>query len=246
MSTFESFSHSFYEIRRVLRDRLRRMLRPAHEQLAAQRGDDFDLSDVDMLDVLLRVRITHDDDVTEVRAAYEARRAAEPTSPTWERLLDEGWFGETWGRITTELHTRSAARQQAPELLNALAVILDRSHHKIRCEIDDISSLSPAGQQVATRLVEHHHERCPSLSVPSPDWVAARLWEKRPMGDDGAALRWWVDRWRLLGKRIGPPNAMVDEGGRQRMEKRGIRRPSDRSRPRWMGSREGAHRRTTP
>ena len=214
MSTFESFSHSSYQMRPVLRDRLRRMLRPAHEHLVAQRSDDFDLSDVDMLDMLLRVRIIHDDDVTTVRAAYEAHRTANPTSPTWERLLDEGWFGVTWGCITTELHTRAAARQQDLVLRNALAVILERRHHKINCELDDISTLSLAGQQVATRLVEHH-EKFRSLSVPSPDWVVARLWERRPTGDDRAALRWWVDRWRLLGKPVGPPTrwwSKVDAG----------------------------------
>lgn len=204
MSRFEGLSPSIYEMRQVLRDRLGRMLRPAHENVGTERSDHFDLSDVDMLDILLRIRIVRGDDVATVQATYEAHRTTNPDSPTWESLLEEGWFGVAWDCVTTELHTHMAARRQDQPLRSALAVILDRRRHDIRFKLDDISTLSSDGQRVAKRLLEHH-EKFRALSAPSPDWVVARLWERRPEGDDRAALRWWVDRWRLLGKPVGPP-----------------------------------------
>lgn len=170
-----------------------------------ERRDAFDLGDVDMLELLLHVQITHDDDVATVRAAYEEHRSTHPCVPTFEKLLDDGWFGVAWGRITTGLHTRMAMRQQNESLRDALTVVLDpRRSDGAVFAFDDIPSLSEAARPLAMRLMDHPEE-LRSLTAPSPDWVAARLWEQRPKGDDREALRWWVQRWQLLGQPLGPP-----------------------------------------
>ncbi len=205
MSKFESLSHSVYETRRVLRDRIGRMLRPPHEQVASESREAFDLTDVDMLQLLLRVQITHGDDVATVRDAYEKHRATHPVAPTFDALLDAGWFGVAWGRITAELRTRREMRKQSKPLHNALALVFDASRHGgTTFAFDDASSLPASAWPVATQLIDHPQD-IHSLSAPSADWVAARLWEQRPTGDDETSLRWWADRWRLLGRPVGPP-----------------------------------------
>lgn len=205
MSRFESLSYSIYETRRILRDRLGRTLRPAHEEMPRERRDAFDLRDVDMLELLLHVRITHDDEVASVQAAYEEHRATHPDVPTFDELLDGGWFGVAWGRITTGLQTRMAVRQQSQSLRDALTVVLDpRRADRTTFAFDEISSLPAAARPLATRLIDGSEE-IRSLTTPSPDWVAARLWEQRPQGDDQAALRWWSERCQLIGQPLGPP-----------------------------------------
>lgn len=205
MSRFESLSYSIYETRRILRDRLGRTLRPAHEQMPRERRDAFDLRDVDMLELLLHVRLTHDDDVASVQAAYEEHRATHPDVPTFDELLDGGWFGVAWGRVTTGLQTRMAVRRQSESLRDALTVVLDpRRADGTTFAFHDISSLPEAARLLATRLITKPEE-IRSLTTPSPDWVATRLWEQRPQGDDQAALRWWVERCQLIGQPLGPP-----------------------------------------
>jgi hypothetical protein len=156
------------------------MLRPARGQVTWEHPDAFVLSDVDMLEFLLRARITHDDDVVTVQAAYEEHRSTHPDLPTFDELLDAGWFGVAWGRITTELHMRMAVHRQSESLREALAVVLDaRRHDGMAFAFDDISALPEAARPLATRLIEHP-QGIRSLSAPSLDWVVAR--DGRPSG----------------------------------------------------------------
>jgi len=203
MSRFEAFS-SVYEVRRVLRDRLGRMLRPAMEHAPRERPGSFDLCDVDMLELLLHVQISPTDDAITVRAAYDAHRLLHSELPTFDELRDDGWFAVTWGRVTSELSLRTPAREQAEPLRAALLAVLDARRRGTAFAFADISALPEAARALASRL-ENDPGELRFLSAPSPDWVAARLWERRPAGDDSAALRWWVDRWRILAEAAGSP-----------------------------------------
>ena len=142
--------------------------------------------------------------------SYEAHREAHPGSPTFDELIDEGWFGVVWGRITTELNTRMSARQEDEPLRSGLRIVFDARKHDATFAFDDVSDLSPAAQQLAARLAEHP-AYVRTITAPSPDWIAARLWERRPNGGDAEALRWWVDRWRLLHRPPGSPTAWWTE-----------------------------------
>jgi hypothetical protein len=45
-----------------------------------------------------------------------------------------------------------------------------------------------------------------------PEWVAARLWDRRTDdADKSAAIRLWVDRWRILGSPSLPKGAWDDQ-----------------------------------
>jgi hypothetical protein len=135
------------------------MLRPTHEQMTSERRDGFDLRDVDMLELLLHVRITHDDDAAVVQAAYEEHRSTQPAIPTFEELLDQGWFRVAWRRITSELDTHLRARRQGNSLRDALAVVLaGPSREGVEFAFDDISSLSEAARPIATRLVSSQNK----------------------------------------------------------------------------------------
>ena len=205
MSRFESLSYSIDEARRFLRDRFGRLLRSHYEAETWEWRDGFDLSDVDALELLRQVRISHGDDAATVRSTYEKYRSKHPNVPTFDELLDNGWFGVTWGRITTEICARDAARQQREPLRYGLDLVLNpRNRSETAFAFDDISLLPQGARLVAARLMEEPAPgRC--LVVPSPEWVAARLWEQRPTDDDRAALRWWVDRCQLVGQPVGAP-----------------------------------------
>jgi tetratricopeptide (TPR) repeat protein len=208
---FESFSYSPYETRRVLRDRLGRMLRPALERPSRARGPASAVTDVEILELLCRVRISHADDVDRVRQAYADHRQAHPGTPTFDDLIENGWFGVAWGRVATELNTRMSARQQDEPLRAGLEIVLSARHHDATLTFDDLSGLSPAAQALAASLAEHP-ENVTTIPAPSPEWVAARLWERRPQVVDVEALRWWVDRWQLLGHPLGAPTTWWTEG----------------------------------
>ena len=204
MPQVESFAHSPLATRRVLRDRFERTLRTADLAGPRQRPADVDLPDVEMLELLLRVQISHGTDVATVQAAYAEHRSAHPEVPTFDELLDDGWFGVVWGRVTTALHMRLNVRQQAEPLRDALGVVFNADDHRPKFAFDDIPSLPKAARPVAEHLLVPSAE-IHSLRAPSPDWVVARLWEQRPVGDNIAALRWWVDRCRLVGRPLESP-----------------------------------------
>ncbi|MEZ4447630.1 MAG: hypothetical protein R3B72_51615, partial [Polyangiaceae bacterium] len=166
---------------------------------------------MDALDLLARAQIHNDRDVSRVRAAYDAHRNIHPQSPTFASLRQDSWFDVIWGRVVTQLEMRGAARRCEAPLRQALAVVLDACHPpRTTLTFEDLSSLPPSTQQVAERLTKQVNEG-QVLQTRSAEWIAARLWERRPPNDDQAALRWWVDRCRLLGLRSGTPTSWWSE-----------------------------------
>jgi hypothetical protein len=208
VARFESFSYSRYDTRRVLRDRIGRMLRPAQERPPRTRGSASAVTDVEILELLCRVRISHADDVDTVRQTYADHQNTHPGTPTFDDLIDDAWLGVVWGRVTTELDTRMSARQQDDPLRAGLEAILNARRQDATLTFDDLSDLSPAARALATSLAEHPES---VRTIPSPEWVAARIWERRPQHVDVEALRWWADRWQLLGQPLGAPTTWWTE-----------------------------------
>ncbi|HET8938643.1 MAG TPA: hypothetical protein VFN67_34595, partial [Polyangiales bacterium] len=209
MHRFESFSHSRDDTRRILRDRLGRMLRPAHEPRVPARNLVCPVSDTELLELLVRVQVTYGDELDRVRAAYAEHAETHPGCPTFDDLIEDGWFGVTWGRVVSELRTRDAVRQQDEPLRAGLELILN-ARRIPTLAFGDVSDLSAAARAMVAELERRpEHFRLPARS---PDWVAARLWERRPEVADTDALRWWVDRWRLLGAEpLGAPTTWWGE-----------------------------------
>ncbi|MCL2776820.1 MAG: tetratricopeptide repeat protein [Polyangiaceae bacterium] len=203
MGRFKSFSHSRDEARRVLRDRLGRALRPALQSPAFRRTPTSYVTDVELLELLVRVHIHRGDNENDVRAAYEAHRTTHPESPTFDSLINEGWFGVTWGRVVSDPNTRFSANQQIEPIRTGFQTILNALLRETKFEFDSVSDLSQAVQEFAVQLAKKPQN---VVSAPSPDWIAARLWERRSKSlSDKEALRQWMDRWTLLGCPIMSP-----------------------------------------
>ncbi len=204
MPRFDSLSSSPYETRRILRDRLARALRPTHDYIDRRRSANV-LSDVDVLELLARAQIEHSDDEGGVREGYEAHRAAHPELPSFDDLLREGWFGVAWSRVTVPLGSTMGWRKPDEATSAGLEVVRKAARKGTRLSFGELSDLSEPAQRWAAQKTKASDE-LRGISPPSPDWVAARLWERRPAGDDRLALRWWVDRWRFLGEPAGAPS----------------------------------------
>lgn len=204
VSRFESFTYAPYELRRVLRDRLGRLLRPVNDSYASARRPTNSVADVDVVELFSRLRVCHADDVGKLRSAYATHCDAHPGMPTFETLLEAGWFGVTWGRVTVEREMRFSVQQQSEPLRSGLQLILDTSFEDTTVAVEDLSGFSESASHLAALLVEHP-ELPSGMPVTSPEWVAARLWERCPkvIADP---LRWWIDRWRLLDKPLGAPS----------------------------------------
>lgn len=205
MLAIDAFALNPNESRRILRDRLDRLLRQRADLQPNRRSGGWVLSDVELLELLVALNLEPSDNVAKVRSAHEARRVEHPELPDFERLIEDGWFSVTWGRVVTELNLGAVARRQPAPLDEALAQIFAARRDQAAYSLTDGVTLSEAGERVARNLIETP-ARVSRLSSPAPEWVAARLWERRPPGDDKAALRWWVDRCRLLGTPTGAPS----------------------------------------
>lgn len=191
MERFTSLSHVPAETRRLLRDRLRRFL-PSYRTPPAM-VDRALLDDELVLGLLLGMHIDRESELNRARATYEANALADDGEPSFQDLINDGWIRIVWGRVSAPIHMRVAAAPERPRTrFNAL---MAKRHGQTLRFSDDVRA------QTGLATVIEAMERDGGVVCQTPEWVAARLWD-RASADSGApisGLRLWVDRWRTIG-----------------------------------------------
>jgi hypothetical protein len=194
MNRFTSLPLVPSETRATLRRRLPRFV-PTIRHRSHREDRPTMLPDEDMLALLANVDITCASDKETARATY-GHLAADMNLPTFDSLVGDGWFVPALGRMQASMHVSAAAERQT--LNPALAAFMP-ARFKETIVVDRVPGTNPAVAEIATRLASGVID-WREVGCRTPSWVACRLWETRPTDLPGfAVLRWWLDRWDILG-----------------------------------------------
>ncbi|GGA01291.1 hypothetical protein GCM10019071_34750 [Sphingobium fuliginis] len=158
------------------------------------------LSDTEMLLLLEHIVLDYAADEEASRTRYAAAIAGVADAPTFDVLRQDGWFQILLGRVVTPINI-SVAASHATSVSPGLPALISQ-----RFAVDHDFSAVPRGVKAVDDAIAGlttQYLRFLDIECRTPEWVAARLWERRPtMGD---ALRWWLDRWDLLGQPLFSP-----------------------------------------
>jgi hypothetical protein len=195
MRRFSSLSHVPIETWRLLRDRFARFL-PSPPQVFETRPEVPTLADETMLRLLLRLEVHHANTINTARVSYEATYSPENGEPSWNELVTAGWVRNVCGRFYTSFDlSRAVPAEQMPALAKLLK---DRYLQTYKFNKRGLKNavLVSTGEAIARGEQDPHR-----LSCQSPEWVAARLWDRSLSGRDDLLgdVQRWLDRWKLLG-----------------------------------------------
>jgi hypothetical protein len=199
MRRFTSLKQVPAETRRILRDRLARYL-PAPAVTSRRMGEGgVALSDESLLDLLLSLTIKPVSDPKNARAVYEAARPPGSSEPTFDDVIQSGWFRIVWGRLSMPSMAAQRGRALSAETAGAL-VSLMRERFKQTFHFGE-AARNRSDLSAAVAAIGRGDYEPRNLACQSPEWVAARLWDRplKDAADRDAALRTWIDRWDLLG-----------------------------------------------
>lgn len=195
MRRFASFNFAPSETRRLLRDRFSRHL-PSRQYMASKPPAVVALRDESVLCLFQRLHVDCANSLDTARTTYEMDYSAAAGEPRWEDLITAGWIRPVWGRFFTSFEvSRAISASQMP----ALAALVKGRHiqsYRVDRDDGDATALDPAIAAIARDGFEPRAVHCQS-----PEWVAARLWDRGRAGKTEPAkiLRVWVDRWEQLG-----------------------------------------------
>ena len=186
------------ETRRILRDRFARYLPVMHSTARAPAAGNVML-DEQSLNLLLNLDILPQSDIDRARAIYDAALPPSGGELSFDEVIAAGWLRVVWGRVATPFETDQRARTAADATLSALATLLNKCFEEKYTFREAARGRADLGSVVAA--IERGDFAPDSQRTQTPEWVAARLWDRAlsHSASHGAALRVWVDRWRLLG-----------------------------------------------
>lgn len=195
MERFSSLDHVPAETRRLLRDRLRGFLPSYHTpRMPAERTL---VADELALRLLLGLHIDWESDLDAARSTYEAKSTPDAAQPAFRDLIRDGWIRVVWGRISAPVHMMRAAGSDEPTA--GFTALMAKRHGQTFRFSDDVRSQTDLAHMV--QAVEREGQIPSAIACQTPEWVAARLWDRTPTdsGDRISALRLWVDRWQAIG-----------------------------------------------
>jgi len=212
MQRLSSLKHVPAETRRLLRDRFARYL-PSQYSTSNRAGaaKGVTLPDELLLRLLLNLNIDFGSHLESARATYQAALPDNSSEPSLEDLIAAGWLRVVWGRISMSFELSRAARSVPAETMTAFAALrakrFDETYRltdavRGSTDFDDVVSCIDRGE-----LKPH------DIGCQSPEWVAARLWDRALTDtvDLATSLRLWVDRWQLLRYPSLVPGCVWDE-----------------------------------
>jgi hypothetical protein len=186
-----------------LRERFSRSLLTSQPERNQSRATNA-LPDESVLALLLGLTIEFESDEAKVREEYDLVRWQHTGAPPFDDLIGAGWFRLTWGRLSAGFEAARLLKRSSPNVQQTLGPILERRHHR-RFDVGAAGSgLPELASTIASMLNapdDVHHLVCQT-----PEWIAARLWERAPspLGPT-ARLRFWIDRCALLDDRAFSP-----------------------------------------
>ena len=162
-----------------------------------------------MLQLLLNLRIEFASDVDNARSIYASALSGTSNEPSWQELIDVGWLTVVWSRFAVSYELVRAAERATPPL-SALSALLERRFDEIY-HANEQPSGRPDLDDVTTKI-RNKELRAEQVRCQSPNWVAARLWDRKPSDyrSQSTALRAWFDRWEKLGHPSFVPQVVWD------------------------------------
>jgi hypothetical protein len=195
---FSSLGYAPGQARSRLRDRLNRYLPSQRNAMSVRHTGAVTLPDEALLELLLHLGVEYASDEAAARASYAAALAENSGEPSFEALIEDGWLRVIWGRISVPFEISRTAQTAPDRTLSALKALLNgRFEHTYRVsdEARSKTGLAPVVAAIERRELEPN-----AIGCQSPEWIAARLWDRAPIDPDKTvALRLWVDRWQELG-----------------------------------------------
>ncbi|MFM0356472.1 H-NS histone family protein [Paraburkholderia nemoris] len=176
----------------TLRDRFARLLRVPGAPPVPVPEDA--VNDEVVLELLLHLRVESNTDETKARSIYELERKRYAEQPTFDELATRGWVLPVWERANTPREAYFALKRESECSLPALLAWLDA-----RYDLNYTWDAEPPNGELKLLVdsVVSQDVRPETIVCQSPDWVAARLWER--LGADGlqplVRLKLWYQAW---------------------------------------------------
>ena len=197
MNRFSSFEHVPSETRRILRDRFASKLRVVSQPRFIH--PDLEVTpDELVLRLLTDLKISSNAEWSSAEAAYIGAQPIASDPPDLQAVADLGWLRRIWGRAEIGRDLRMAVRQAPAGVMDALKLLLSDLHER-RYETGAGVRAAPELRNLV-EVIEAAPNNSREILARTPEWVAARLWEKTLAQEatPDSALRRWVDLWRLL------------------------------------------------
>lgn len=208
---FLSFDQSAFETRETLKYLFQRYL--PHERWRTRKppGSALLLSDEELLVLLLGLKIEFGADLETARDIYNSFLQSLDGLPKFDELFENGWFAITWGRISSSIHLSSAIRRQSENFQKAVGALREHRYRKTFSFQEDFQ-IAPNLQKIVDNFLESPEDLSRIASTRTA-WVMARLWEESShhFPDIKDRLRFWYDRWDLVGRPQFVPSLMWRE-----------------------------------
>uniref|UniRef100_E1TJ78 Uncharacterized protein n=1 Tax=Burkholderia sp. (strain CCGE1003) TaxID=640512 RepID=E1TJ78_BURSG len=194
MSRFHTLAYDPGQTRNVLRSRFRRNL-PSRVFMSAPRQNPPEYKDEDVLAALLVADMQHNDELETFRRHYEEVRLNDDVGlPTFEDAISRGWFRIVWGRVRSSRLLLDFLRHRQPPYDSTLIGLL-MWRYKAHVHVSK-TSLGAEHEALVEFLTSEEGTR--GIDTLSPQWIAARLWDRDPTVD----IKIWARRWGFLGSPI--------------------------------------------
>jgi len=191
MTRFRSLGFTDFEVRTKLRDRFQ------HDLLATPTAGNRNpeqpvLDDIGVLRLLLDTQICNNAQRDGFEAHYEQERIKDAQLPSFIEAMERGWFRVLGGQVIVPMPMRDFIRNTNPPFEKAFGELMRWSWSLVFTV--DSRHFEGENASLAEQLQAADSDNL-EISVRTPAWVAARLWDNDPRPE----LLQWVLKWRLLG-----------------------------------------------